>query len=239
MDGSSPRPIRREPLLLLGRGRARTRSLQPPAARLTALARARAGRGAGRHAHRGASAGAIAGFAGGSIDAVITRVAEVVLVLPALYVLLALRSALPQVLSPAWTFGITAVIFALVGWPVRGARRPRDRGRRTAPRVRGRRSRARREPAPRAAARTCCPRRAGFLRTQFALLLPACILAEATLSYAGIGFTDAFPSWGTLLQEAANIGLLPTRALAARAGARDRLGRARGEHRVGRGGCAD
>ncbi len=100
----------------------------------------------------GAAAGAIAGFAGGWTDAVITRIAEVVLVLPALYVLLALRSSLPPVLSPVWTFGITAVIFSPRLLAIRGARRPRDRGRRTAPRVRGRRGRARREPEPRAAA---------------------------------------------------------------------------------------
>ena len=72
----------------------------------------------------GAAAGAIAGLAGGWVDAVITRTAEVVLVLPALYVLLALRSSLPPVLSPVWTFGITAVILALVCWPyaARGVR---------------------------------------------------------------------------------------------------------------------
>jgi peptide/nickel transport system permease protein len=157
----------------------------------------------------GAAAGAIAGFAGGWTDAVITRVAEIVLVLPALYVLLALRSSLPQVLSPAWTFGITAVIFALVGWPyaARGVRAIVAAERR-------------REYVDAAVAlgasrrrvllRHLLPATRGFLHTQFALLLPACILAEATLSYASIGFTDALPSWGTLLQEAANIALLPT-----------------------------
>jgi peptide/nickel transport system permease protein len=43
---------------------------------------------------------------------------------------------------------------------------------------------------------------------QLALLLPASLLAEATLSFAGLGFQDDVPSWGTLLQEAANIGAL-------------------------------
>ena len=157
----------------------------------------------------GAAAGAIAGFAGGWIDAVITRVAEVVLVLPALYVLLALRSSLPLVLSPAWTFGITAVIFVLVGWPyaARGVRAI----------VAAERRREYVEAAValgasrrRVLLRHLLPATRGFLRTQFALLLPACILAEATLSYAGIGFTEAFPSWGTLLQEAENIVLLRT-----------------------------
>jgi peptide/nickel transport system permease protein len=157
----------------------------------------------------GAVAGAIAGFAGGWIDAVITRVAEVVLVLPALYVLLALRSSLPQVLPPAWTFGITAVIFALVGWPYPA------RGVRAIVAAEGRREYVEAAVAlgasrSRLLLRHLLPATRGFLRTQFALLLPACILAEATLSYAGIGFTEAFPSWGTLLTETGNIALLPT-----------------------------
>jgi peptide/nickel transport system permease protein len=157
----------------------------------------------------GAAAGAIAGFAGGWIDAIITRVAEVVLVLPALYVLLALRSSLPQVLSPAWTFGIIAVIFALVGWPyaARGVRAivaaERRREYVDAAIALGANRR-------RVLVRHLLPATHGFLRTQFAVLLPACILAEATLSYANIGFTDALPSWGTLLTEAANIALLPS-----------------------------
>ena len=157
----------------------------------------------------GAAAGAIAGLAGGWVDAVITRTAEVVLVLPALYVLLALRSSLPPVLSPVWTFGITAVILALVCWPyaARGVRAIVAAERRreyvdAAVALGASRSRV--------LLRHLLPATRGFLRTQFALLLPTCILAEATLSYAGIGFTDAFPSWGTLLQEAANIVLLRT-----------------------------
>ncbi len=157
----------------------------------------------------GAAAGALAGFAGGLTDALISRVAEVLLVLPALYVLLALRAALPLVVPPAWTFGITAVIFAVVGWPfaARGVRAIVAAERR-------------REYAEAAVAlgasrgrvlfRHLLPATTGFLRTQFALLLPACILAEATLAFAGVGFADDFPTWGTLLHEAANIGVLPS-----------------------------
>ena len=131
------------------------------------------------------------------------------LVLPALYVLLALRSSLPPVLSPVWTFGITAVILALVCWryAARGVRAIVAAERRreyvdAAVALGASRSRG--------PLRHLLPATRGFLRTQFGLLLPTCILAEATLSYAGIGFTDAFPSWGTLLQEAANIVLLRT-----------------------------
>jgi hypothetical protein len=40
---------------------------------------------------------------------------------------------------------------------------------------------------------------------QASLLLPAFILAEATLSYVGLGFPETSPTWGTMLREAANI----------------------------------
>ena len=37
------------------------------------------------------------------------------------------------------------------------------------------------------------------------MLLPAFILAEATLSYVGLGFPEHLPTWGTMLIEAANL----------------------------------
>ena len=52
------------------------------------------------------------------------------------------------------------------------------------------------------------PAARGYLGVQATLLLPAFILAEATLSYVGLGFPDAVPTWGTMLQDAANVTLL-------------------------------
>jgi peptide/nickel transport system permease protein len=46
------------------------------------------------------------------------------------------------------------------------------------------------------------PATRGFLLTQATLLIPAFILAEATLSYIGLGFGEPTPSWGVMLQEA-------------------------------------
>ena len=40
------------------------------------------------------------------------------------------------------------------------------------------------------------------------LLLPAFILAEATLSFVGVGFFDPTPTWGTMLHDAANVSTL-------------------------------
>ena len=40
---------------------------------------------------------------------------------------------------------------------------------------------------------------------QITLLVPAFIVAEATLSYVGLGFPDPVASWGTMLHDASNI----------------------------------
>ncbi|HTM02826.1 MAG TPA: hypothetical protein VL173_04925, partial [Vicinamibacterales bacterium] len=47
-----------------------------------------------------------------------------------------------------------------------------------------------------------------YLGTQFTLLVPAFILAEATLSYIGFGFPAETATWGTMLQDTANVLLL-------------------------------
>jgi peptide/nickel transport system permease protein len=45
----------------------------------------------------------------------------------------------------------------------------------------------------------------GYVLTQASLLLPAFILAEATMSFVGLGFPADVPTWGTMLQDAANV----------------------------------
>jgi peptide/nickel transport system permease protein len=52
------------------------------------------------------------------------------------------------------------------------------------------------------------PACAGYLLVQATLLLPAFILAEATLSYVGLGFPDNVPTWGTMLRDAANLNAM-------------------------------
>jgi peptide/nickel transport system permease protein len=52
------------------------------------------------------------------------------------------------------------------------------------------------------------PAASGYLATQLTLLLPAFILAEATLSYIGFGFPPETPTWGTMLKDAANVVLV-------------------------------
>jgi peptide/nickel transport system permease protein len=151
--------------------------------------------------------GGLAGYAGGGWDAVVMRSSEVILVLPAIYVVLAFRAALPLVIPPAVTFLSLAGIFTLFGWPIvaRGVRAivlsERQRDYVDAARALG-------ASPGRILGVHLLPAALGHVASQATLLLPSFILAEATLSYLGMGFPDTTPTWGTLLQDAANVALL-------------------------------
>src|SRR5262249_46186660 len=138
------------------------------------------------------------GYAGGPIDDVLMRGTDMVMVLPAMYVALALRAVLPLVLAPSTVFVFLALIFAILGAPyvARGARGI----------VRAER---RLEYAMAAVAlgagparllgRHLLPAAQGFLAVQITILVPGFIVAEATLSFVGLGFPEPIASWGTML----------------------------------------
>jgi peptide/nickel transport system permease protein len=49
------------------------------------------------------------------------------------------------------------------------------------------------------------PAAAGFIAVQITMLVPGFIVAEATLSYVGLGFPEPVASWGTMLRDASNV----------------------------------
>ena len=151
----------------------------------------------------GALAGAWAGYRGGWVDDAIMRVADFVLVLPVIYVVLVLRAVLPLVLPPSTVFILVAWIFVAVGWPFVA------RGVRAIVSVERRREYVQAAQSLgagqlRILAMHLIPACAGHLLIQATLLLPAFILAEATLSFVGLGFPDPIASWGTMLAGAGN-----------------------------------
>ena len=151
--------------------------------------------------------GSVAGYRGGWLDEVAMRTADFVVILPVIYVVLLLRAVLPLVLSTTTVFALMAAIFALVGWPfvARGVRgivtAERDREYVVAARSLGASS-------SRIVARHLLPACVGYLLVQSTLLLPAFILAEATLSYVGLGFPASVPTWGTMLRDAATVNAM-------------------------------
>lgn len=155
----------------------------------------------------GILAGAWSGYRGGWADELLMRTADFVLVLPIIHVVLILRAVMPLVLPPATIFLLMVTIFALVGWPIvaRGVRAI----------VVGEREQEFVLAARAAGAtpwyivrRHILPACVGHIFVQAALLLPAFMLAEATLSFMSLGFPDTAPSWGTMLAEATNVNYL-------------------------------
>ncbi len=151
--------------------------------------------------------GAAAGYAGGLVDDALMRVSDFVLVLPTVYVALALRAALPLVMPAFLVFTVITGVLALVGWPyiARGVRAiiagERDREYAMAARSAG-------AGHARVLLRHLLPAASGFLAVQTTLLVPAFVFAEATLSFVGLGFAEPLPSWGTMLRDAADVRVL-------------------------------
>src|SRR5262245_8843799 len=135
------------------------------------------------------------------------RMTELVIVLPAMYVVLALRAVMPLVLTSADVFVIMMLIFAVLGAPgiargvraIVGAERHLDYA--AAVSSLG-------ATHARLLIRHLLPSARGFLAVQLTLLIPAFVVAEATLSFVGLGFPDPAPSWGVMLQEASNLRAL-------------------------------
>jgi peptide/nickel transport system permease protein len=148
--------------------------------------------------------GGIAGAAGGVLDELLMRASDFVLLLPAIYVALAFRAVLPLVLDATAVFLLLTGIFGIVGAPfvargVRGIIRTEwSADYATAATSLGA-SRAR------VLLRHVLPASRGFVAVQLTVLVPAFVVAEATLSYVGFGFPDTVASWGVMLHEASNV----------------------------------
>jgi peptide/nickel transport system permease protein len=152
----------------------------------------------------GALLGGVAGYAGGLLDDLMMRGSDFVLVLPAMYVALALRSALKLVLPPFEVFALLTGIFAIVGAPfiARGVRaivRSEKQLDYSAAAVSLGASHLR------LLLRHLLPAARGFIAVEITMLIPSFIVAEATLSYVGLGFPDPIASWGTMLHDASTV----------------------------------
>ncbi|HKV27172.1 MAG TPA: ABC transporter permease [Candidatus Acidoferrales bacterium] len=142
--------------------------------------------------------GALAGFYGGWIDDVLMRGGELFLALPWLYLLFAVRAALPLHIAQWQVFLLLIAVIGLVGW-ARPARL--IRGMVLSAKERNFVVAARTFGASDAylLRRHVLPQTYGVILTQVALLVPQYVLAEVTLTFLGLGVGEPMPSWGSLL----------------------------------------
>jgi peptide/nickel transport system permease protein len=149
----------------------------------------------------GTVAGVISGFYGRWPDAILMRGGELLLALPWLYLLLAVRAVLPLHIPTTQAFLLVVGIIGSLGW-VRPARvirsvamSARERGYVQAARGFG-------ASGVYLIRRHILPDTVGVVLTQATLLIPQFILAEVTLSFLGLGISEPVPSWGNMLAEA-------------------------------------
>ena len=142
--------------------------------------------------------GAVAGFYGGWVDDALMRGGDIFMALPWLYLLFAVRAALPLQVSEWQVFLLLVAVMGMIGWA------------RPARLIRGAVLSARERNFVAAARgfgasdfyllrRHILPQTYSIILTQMALLVPQYILAEVTLTFLGLGVGEPMPSWGSLL----------------------------------------
>lgn len=136
--------------------------------------------------------GAIAGYFGGRVDEIISRVIDVLLAFPGLL----LAIALVAVLGPNLVNVIIAL--SLIGW-VGYARLVRGQVLRAREFEFVQAARALGAPTSRVLLQHVIPTALPAVTVQATLGMGAAILAEAALSFLGLGVQPPTPSWGTML----------------------------------------
>ncbi|MBE9112939.1 ABC transporter permease [Nodosilinea sp. LEGE 07298] len=151
--------------------------------------------------------GGMAGYFGGAVDAVLMRFVEVLMTIPSIYLLVALAAVLPAGISSSQRFLLIILITSLVGWAglarvIRGqVLSIKEQEFVQASRVMGGRSLY-------IITRHILPQTATYGIIAATLAIPGFILAEAVLSFIGLGIQQPDASWGNMLTLATNASIL-------------------------------
>lgn len=155
----------------------------------------------------GTAVGLISGYRGGRFDLVTQRVVEVFQSLPDLPLWMALSAVISPRASASWVLVGISLIFALLRWAeiarqIRGkALALREVDYVTAAGALG-------GSTPRILFFHLLPGVTTHLIVVATLMMPYFILAESILSFLGLGVKPPMTSWGALLSEAQNVGVL-------------------------------
>ncbi len=154
--------------------------------------------------------GGIAGFYGGITDDLIMRGCEIIMSVPDFYLLLALAAALPPTLNPVVVYLLIIAILSFVGWAgmariVRGmVLSVREREYVEAGKSLGLSD-------LQLITRHILPSTFTYAIIAATMSVPGYILAEAGLSFLGLGIREPMASWGNMLSAAQNLTTLTSR----------------------------
>lgn len=147
--------------------------------------------------------GGISGYFGGGVDTVIMRVCELIMSIPALYLIISLRNAFPPGMSSSQVYGMIIVILSFIGWAsmarvIRGmALSLREQQFILAARSMG-------QSHLKIIVRHILPNTFSYVIVAATLSVPYYILGEVVLSFLGVGIQEPQASWGNMLVAAQN-----------------------------------
>jgi ABC-type dipeptide/oligopeptide/nickel transport system permease subunit len=147
-----------------------------------------------------AFAGILSGYLGGIAERALEIVSNLLMSLPWLFLLLLVRALLPLDVPAEQSVWVTFLLLALLGWApaarviAESARALRDSAFVTHARAQGAGTSA-------VLAHHVLPNLRALVRSQFLILLPGFILAEATLGFLGLGVSEPVASWGGMLRD--------------------------------------
>jgi len=148
--------------------------------------------------------GGIAGYYGGKIDNILMRICEMFMMVPGFYLLLALRTAVPDDFNSVQVYFSIVVILSFIGWAslariIRGmCLSLRERDYVLAAKAMGLSD-------FKIIVSHILPHTLSYSIFAIMLSIPGYILGESALSLIGLGIQDPYASWGNLLSDAMSI----------------------------------
>ena len=147
--------------------------------------------------------GGISGYFAGATDTVIMRLCELIMSIPALYLIISLRAAFPPSMSSAQIYAMIIIILSFIGWAsmarvIRGMTLSlREQQFILAARTLG-------QSQMKIIVRHILPNTFSYVIVAATLSIPYYILGEVVLSFLGVGIQEPSASWGLMLNAAQN-----------------------------------
>lgn len=147
--------------------------------------------------------GGISGYVAGATDTVIMRFCELIMSVPALYLIISLRNTFPPGMSSSQVYAMIIIILSFIGWAsmarvIRGmALSLREQQFILAARSLG-------QSHLKIICRHILPNTFSYVIVAATLSVPYYILGEVVLSFLGVGIQEPQASWGNMLTAAQN-----------------------------------
>lgn len=144
--------------------------------------------------------GGLSGFFGGRLDFMSMRFVELLMAIPGLYLLLALRSTLAPYFQSGQMYLVIVIVLSFIGW-AGTARVIRGMSMSLSQRTYVLASKAMGQSTLNILVKHILPNLISYVLVSATLSIPAYILGEAALSFLGLGIQEPSASWGLMLKQ--------------------------------------